>query len=108
MLLICALVLSSKKDKVGKAAESRMALQDTTSSQSNCCHEAPSTVAETSEHCSCCQAISTQSACTEVVVNNLLGELILYYFSFSHYLSWLDGASALVLLLSCHEEHLIF
>jgi len=50
-----ALVLSSKEGEAGKPAESRATLQDETASQIIDGHEMPSTVAEASECCGCCQ-----------------------------------------------------
>jgi len=76
------LVLSSKKGEVGTRAESRPTLQDKTTSQSIDCHETTSAVAETSERCSCCQDIWTESAYAKVVFVDRLSTVTVYWTDF--------------------------
>jgi len=87
MLPICVVVLSSEKGEVGIPAESRLTLQVQTASQSIYCRETPPAVAKTSECCSWCQAVWTQSTNIEVVMLNLINILLLLFLLLWHYAS---------------------
>jgi len=67
MLHVFALVLSSKKGKVGRQPEGGLTLQVKAASQGAHGNESSSVLAEASQCCSRCTTVSAQSANTQVL-----------------------------------------